>query len=240
MRNVFVVLCVMGWIGSAEAKAGGVTILEKDVSKQELVDPGETRGKVLGGLHWKDDDGDNVFFLSLVKEERTDGMQTRVLYVSRYLHAAKEIRLVRSAHEIEEKCPEDAVLDASVLGVFDEDRDGRGEVVFGIRSGCVSDMSPVSWTLHVWEGPSDFALFGTQIACEEDVPEEKDASGIPVCRKVTTGPVPYAPYLGDASPRVRDLALRLWAEHVPILGFYSVPADVRARIRTDLSKKLSQ
>lgn len=239
MRNILSVVLVCAGLGHAEAKAR-VTVLEKGVKGQDFVAYGEARGEVSSGIRWSDANGENAFFLSR-KEEKIGQFGARTLFMSHYVKVPKpdpmggSVFLVQSGHLTIEGCPEDTALFGDVLGVFDEDRDGRGELVFWVEDGCVSDVSPVSYTLHVWENGRDYALFGRELTCVDKNAEEPGSSD--VCREVGGGEVFEAPALADAPKAIRELAKKSFAEHVIMIDEVTLDPAIRKKIKKTIDAR---
>ena len=72
-------------------------------------------------------------------------------------------RTLRTVNDHVDKCELDlilTVLDAS-LSVTDLDGDGMGELTFGYKLACVSDVSPVDMKLLMLENGDKYILRGT-------------------------------------------------------------------------------
>lgn len=164
---------------------------------------GLARGEIVDAVRWRDAAGESAAILS-VREMPGDAHETKVLFVGRYVKEESGIRVAESAYRIVEDCPEDAVMTGNILGVFDEDWDGVGELAFTMSHACISDVSPVAVELQIWEAGSVASLEGRSMVCDDLDCKEKVGGNIEAER------------LEAVAPRVRSLAKRLWQEHVEL------------------------
>lgn len=193
-------------------------------------------GDVIDGSHWSDRNGENLVLLS---QKSTNG--GRQLFATHFVRVTANAPywagpwLVQSHHVLRQPCPEDLVLKGHMLGVFDVDRDRIGEAAFTIESACISDVSPLDFDLHIWESGSDYALFGRTLVCADAAFEREGRKGPPRCRDSQGGDILFSPNLSQAPPKIRALAAKLWAEHIPVAGPFT--DEVICETRLDLLKR---
>lgn len=117
-------------------------------------------GKAIETTAWQDGNGDNYFGIFLQKDKEKD--QTQLLA----FHAADlgraRYRVLRRLEDFVEECEFDLVLDMipGSLTVTDLDSNRYGEVTFVYQLGCVSDVSPLTAKLMLWENGKKYAIRG--------------------------------------------------------------------------------
>lgn len=126
------------------------------------------RGKHVGGLRWKDREGESLLLLvrrdaARPRRGAEDPERSSYLYARHWTRAgAGAFKLRREVKDMVERCPFDVTAEFvdRALGVTDLDRDGVGEVTFAYRLGCRSDVSPVTLKLLMLEGGRKHILRG--------------------------------------------------------------------------------
>ena len=124
-------------------------------------------GKLEMAITWTDKNGQNVaaFGRRKGKAKDDDGNEfnSEYLTVEHVASLAGATRTLRTVNDHVDKCELDLILtviDASV-GLTDLDGDGIGELTFGYKLACVSDVSPIDMKLLMLENGDKYILRGT-------------------------------------------------------------------------------
>ena len=114
-------------------------------------------GRFHAGLAYADAAGEHVVVLST-----KDGPGSRHLFATQAKKVKGGFQIIRTVKDWATGCEFDLLVDFqdAVFLASDVDADGRAEVTFGYRLGCVSDVSPVPQKLILLEGPDKHAARG--------------------------------------------------------------------------------
>jgi hypothetical protein len=144
-------------------------------SKADIPPTLDIPGTVLGGIRWKDVDGDHRIVLS---EERTDSS----------LHlVARRITADGTSRELARDSAEDCEFDlvtSHFPGSYtakDIDGDQRGEAAFAWALSCTSDVSPLDMYLYVVDGDQVYRATGhsrVQVGADQFAGGEMQADSI--------------------------------------------------------------
>jgi len=133
------------------------------------------QGNVVGGAHWKDAQGEFIFFVTQTpaidsKGEcaTEDGCKDAELYAFCYAIKDGVATQVWKTIDFERNCPFDlyAGLAKDAIFVTDEDKNGIAECSFLYILTCRSDVSPSTLKLIMHEGTTKYAIRGTTIPDE--------------------------------------------------------------------------
>lgn len=168
-------------------ETGASDLVMKKVPETELPDGMPLKGKFVAAVSWRDKNHFNLLvFSKLVKKK--DYFTSEYLFA--YLYSERddgERDLVRTVRDKVEDCEFDllAEFEPKTISVTDLDRDGIGEVTFGYRLVCTSDISPVDMKLLVLEGGDKYIIRGTSTL---DMGEESIAGTKRVDKSFKEGP----------------------------------------------------
>jgi hypothetical protein len=126
------------------------------------------KGKVVGGIAWKDKNGENYLIESFIKNEKTSSVY---LYANHYVKdAAGAVKLLRLVDDKFENCTEADNLTYFIKGVeevSDVDKDSIGEVSFSYAVDCLTDVSPIAIKALVLENGDKYIIRGKILAVGE-------------------------------------------------------------------------
>ena len=150
---------------------GEPAALEKLAFDKGAVPSGiEIDGELDTGLRFRDKNGENWLLVSYKEPKTKDSGASRYLYVKHVAVAGDETRELRVVRDKVEDCEYDMLVQVhpDSLVVTDLDGDGAGEVTFGYKLACRSDMSPATFKLLVLEEGDKYILRGdTKIGTDD-------------------------------------------------------------------------
>ncbi len=118
---------------------------------------------------WQDAKGENVALFTLDKDVANGEAR---LFVYHYIVNGNNRQLQQDARGSVTDCMDaDLFLNFvdEAITITDLDQDNIGEISFAYRSACVTDVSPHSLILHLFEDGNDYSLRGnTQVAISAD------------------------------------------------------------------------
>jgi hypothetical protein len=122
----------------------------------------EIDGELDTGLRFRDKNGDNWVLVSYKEPKSKQVGASRYLYVKHVAVDGGETRELRVVRDKVEDCEYDMLVQVhpESLEVTDLDGDGAGEVTFGYKLACRSDMSPATFKLLVLEDGDKYILRG--------------------------------------------------------------------------------
>lgn len=182
-----------GPIGAAVGDAGATaaaTGIEMVLFEPSAVDKDMPhKGKVIGGLRWRDAGGDNMLVQSRVDRDGGEDGLSVFLYANHFVRdPAGKVKLLREVKDRYENCEFDNMTrflgDASE--VTDLDDDGLGEVWFAYVADCTSDITPLTTKLLALENGDKYIIRG-RIDSISGYPGEKK-----VDPSLTKGPAAFA------------------------------------------------
>ncbi len=135
-------------------------------------------GTVIRTISWTDTNGDNVAVFSSTTTSKTKKevtLTTKSLFVDVFSGKDGKLKKVRNVREVVSACDTDLTNDFfdTSVGVTDLDQNGVGELTFGYRSACRSDMSPADMKVLVLEGSKKYILRG-KTSLPSDKPADND------------------------------------------------------------------
>lgn len=143
----------------------------------ELPDGFDFDGTLFDGYYWEDLNGTNYLFRSIEEphlSENTDDdnfeYYDQTLHAYHYLEQREDGKkiLLRALTDFVKKCGFD--INCSFIDdveLFDIDQDEIGEVVFGYRLGCASDVSPSEQKVALFEFGEKYMLRGQSMVMGE-------------------------------------------------------------------------
>ncbi len=122
-------------------------------------------GKAKHGVRWQDRNGDNWFIFSSTRAMQNGKLQVENLYGTHVAILDGEVKTLRSVKELKTECEDDwnASFEQRAVSILDLDKDGYGELSFGYRVTCTSDVSPNTYKLMVLENGEKHILRGSDI-----------------------------------------------------------------------------
>lgn len=139
-------------------------------------------GDVINGLKWYDANGENYFIVTLSDVVEREDKDAEMFFESQkfnYYHyndKSGDFALLNDGEDGIEDCDFDLMIDLfqDDLQVLDKDKDNIGEVYFGYKKTCTSDVSPFELVLWIIEGENFTRITGTTIV---DYGGEEKAGG---------------------------------------------------------------
>lgn len=131
-------------------------VLPYGLSKESTFDVKrlDYKGTVQTSKYWEDINGENIALFS---------SDDNNLYMYHFAYKNNEIRMVNLINDFEVDCDNDLILDfvyPSIL-VSDADKNNLGEVSFGYKKGCISDISPVEVKVITIQNGEKYIIRGT-------------------------------------------------------------------------------
>lgn len=129
-------------------------------------------GEITTKRFWQDAKGENIVLFT-GQEDLEKGEAD--IFVYQYVINEGTAELVKDLKASVKDCADaDLFLDFDerAFSVSDLDQDNIGEITFAYRMACVTDVSPHSLELHLFEDGSDYALVGdteVQVAPDERI-----------------------------------------------------------------------
>ena len=159
----------------AFAAADPTIIPFRSDSSGQLPERVKASGTVIRTISWTDSNGDNVAVFSsttTTKTKKEVTLTTKSLFVDVFNGKNGKLKKVRNVREVVSNCDADVTNDLfdTSVGVTDLDQNGVGELTFGYRSACRSDMSPAAMKVLVLEGSKKYILRG-----QTSLPSDKAA-----------------------------------------------------------------
>ena len=158
------------------------------------------RAAVKEVLRWKEGDHD-AFAVFMTVDGGSQGSASRDLYVATYRQTGSTLQRTRTLKELSGACEFDLAAEfvAGSVTLTNLDGDAQGELTFGYRTTCTSDVSPSAYKVFILEGGEKYGIRGTtrvNIGNDERVGGEakEDFKGAPA----------------SFAPHVRDV----WTAHV--------------------------
>jgi len=144
-------------------------------------------GTVIRTIAWRDSKGDNVAVFSSTTTSKTKGevtLSTKSIFVDVFSGKDGKFKKIRNVKEVVGKCEWDVVNDFfdTSVAVTDLDGNGQGELTFGYRSACRSDMSPADMKVLVLDGSKKYILRGQTSLPRDGAPADdftSDFKGAP-------------------------------------------------------------
>jgi hypothetical protein len=143
--------------------AGEPAALEKLAFDRGAIPPAmKVDGELDTGLRFRDKNGENWLLISYKEPKTKDSGASRYLYVKHVAVAGDATRELRVVRDKVEDCEYDMLVQVhpDSLEITDLDGDGAGEVTFGYKLACRSDMSPATFKLLVLEEGDKYILRG--------------------------------------------------------------------------------
>ena len=145
------------------------------------------KGTVVGAKAWKDQNGHNLFIVSILETETGEsedspGDLSREIYGYHYLKNSDTPKLLREVKDFQLGCIFDNRLRFTerFLTITDSDKDNYGEVCFLYTLGCVSELYPDNVRLILLENGEKYTIKGSTIVQDatEKLGGEKDIDQI--------------------------------------------------------------
>lgn len=135
--------------------------LARRLSAAELPAGIEARGSLVSALAWRDASGERVAAFWRKHNQRQGSARLQVDLWS--AAPGRPSAIVRSVKDAVLDCEFDLTAEfvEQALGVTDLDRDGVAELTFAYRTGCASDVSPVTLKLLLLEGKQKYIVRGS-------------------------------------------------------------------------------
>ena len=155
----FAISCVALFVGISQADP----VKRLDFKADQVPKAIKFKGKLMHGVHWLDQMGENYALFSTTTREKSDHSSI-YLYVHHYVKSEKgTYRLARRIRDKEEQCPFENLAHFAQKSVelTDLDQDQIGELSFVYHLGCAGDMSPHTAKLVTLEKGSKYIIRGT-------------------------------------------------------------------------------
>lgn len=126
-------------------------------------------GNLIDCYSWNDSNGENFFLRTMEEPELAETLDEGTLFYSQNLHAyhyikddAGKIALSRDLLDFVKECDFDIILyHLDDIQLTDLDEDNVGEILFGYRQSCTSDVSPSNQKVFIFENGDKYGLRGT-------------------------------------------------------------------------------
>ncbi len=122
----------------------------------------DSRASVKEVLRWKEGNHDALAVFMTV-DGGAEGNESRDLYVTTFRQTGGTLQRIRTLKELSGACEFDLTSEfvSGTVTLTNLDGDSEGELTFGYRTACRSDMSPSAYKVFILEGGAKFGIRGT-------------------------------------------------------------------------------
>ena len=122
----------------------------------------DSRATVNEVLRWKEGNGDALAVFMTV-DGGSEGNESRDLYVTTFRQTGSTLQRIRTIKELSGACEFDLAAEfvAGSVTLTNLDGDAQGELTFGYRTTCTSDVSPSAYKVFILEGGAKYGIRGT-------------------------------------------------------------------------------